>query len=95
MAVIVKSYAGNEGKIVRCVRFIGVVYWKATGPVDAWELDVMLPSMEGPLANKIADMWLRPIRDADGEDETLTWKCGKAPKVEPVTQPETMSWWPT
>ena len=75
LAVIVRSYAGNEGKIVQCLRFvpnwirIGADGWECCGP--AWEVDRTLPKMTGWRSNIIADSQLRPLRDNDGEDEML------------------------
>lgn len=74
LAVIVKSYAGNEGKIVRCIDFIGDVHGPHNIIVPTWRIDRRLPHCEGGLDNRVGDFQLRPIRDADGQDETLTWK---------------------
>jgi len=63
LAVI--SYPGNsyDGYIVRCVQFVG-------GEHNYWRIDRLLPEQAQPW---IADCILRPIRDQDGEDQTLTW----------------------
>ena len=78
-------------------RFVTVthIYYGSLPDRPEW---CFAPDVYWPAGNQqltFFDDRLRPIRDTDGEDETLTWKCGKAPKVEPVTQPETMSWWPS
>lgn len=53
------------GKIVRCKESFYSTRYKCA----AWIVDVDLGgNFEG-----IADKHLRPIRDSDGEDETLTW----------------------
>jgi len=36
----------------------------------------------------LPDSALRPIRPTNGEDETLSWKCGKPPAIEPVAHPK-------
>lgn len=72
LAIVVKSYAGNEGKIVRCVRYIGVVDgWRGD---DYWVVDSILTTNTGLHGPYAPDSFLRPIRDQDGPDETLTWK---------------------
>lgn len=73
LAVVVRSYAGNEGKIVRCVRYAGLVNWRHSGRLPTWEIDQDLPGFGGHMSPFIADSQLRPIRDNDGEDETLAW----------------------
>lgn len=77
LAIIVKSWAGNEGKIVRCL-FIdaersgyetlapgGIVH----PPEPIWIIDQEIPGFDGSLSNYIADSQLRPIRDP-GDDAT-------------------------
>lgn len=78
LAVMVYSTCGNEGKIVRCEVYIGDVL--ALWPdgtertlVDAWRLDQPVRGFDGRFTNLTPDAWLRPIRDNDGEDETLQW----------------------
>ena len=71
LAIIVKSVAGNEGKIVRCIRYVGIVEYNDGGNDPSWEVDIMLKKLDG-LSNKIiADWQLLPIRDSDKEDEML------------------------
>lgn len=87
LAIIVKSYAGNEGKVVRCVEYLGEVGWLSvfTGQIEyvpTWGIDVPLPGVEGadwPIP-AIADYQLRPLRPDEGDDETLSW-VGKPKKV--------------
>jgi hypothetical protein len=78
MAMIIRSVANNEGKIVCCVSFRGnitegVIF---TGP--RWNIDPPLPSLAGTMINHIADANLRPIRYGDGEDEMIRM-AGKPP----------------
>lgn len=69
LAVIVRSAAGNEGRIVQCLDFVGVGdgYYD-----DSWLIDREIAGTFEPL-RFISDSKLRPLRDNDGEDETLTW----------------------
>ena len=75
LAIIVRSWAGNEGKIVRCVKFIPLVVWiNPDGSADrepGWIADVTTINCAGMPGNKFMDSQLRPIRDQDGEDEML------------------------
>lgn len=84
LAVIVRSHAGNEGKIVRCVRFVGTYTFLTANnathtATDVWALDRRLVGCNGAYGGYIEDKCLRPIRDQPGADESLTW----APKREP------------
>ncbi len=78
LAVIVKSFAGNEGKIVRCVRLLLNV--KQINPEmgihysPAWEIESEVTGYLGDVHSVVGDFQLRPIRDSDGQDETLTWQ---------------------
>ena len=83
LAVIVRSRAGLEGTIVKCVRLHssethdlnGVRMAHNLGP--RWLIDAPLKSQyedgEPVMIQTIADANLRPIRDNPGQDETLTW----------------------
>ena len=80
LAIMVKSLAGNEGKIVRCVRMLGMVrkydnYGVVTCVPDVWEIDQQVPSVGQIPTSRVRDAWLRPIRPQpdDAQDETLTW----------------------
>lgn len=75
LAVIVRSASGNEGKIVRCVKFAGVVRFYPYGKYPSWEVDPPVPSIFTGTTDCIPDAELRPIRDpgADAKDETLHW----------------------
>lgn len=71
LAVIVRSFAGNHGRIVRCVEYIGVLGWRYDGYVPTWRIDRELVTEGGTRSAEIPDWQLRPIRDNDGEDEIL------------------------
>lgn len=82
LAIIVRSGAGNEGKIVTCVRFRGEGNKReADGTIQRvaalWEVDQWLPSnaADGSRTNIVRDAWMRPIRRPpdDCKDETLQW----------------------
>jgi len=70
LAVIVNvsnpKHAYLIGRIVKCIS--PVVSWDG---IAGWSVD--LPST-WPFALGVADKNLRPIRDSDGQDETLTWQ---------------------
>ena len=84
LAVVVRSMAGNEGRLVSCIRLartdelIAFNVRMDCGP--AWVIGEKLMSSSGGLIPIAIDAWLRPIRDQDGEDETLTW-AGKPNEV--------------
>jgi hypothetical protein len=73
LAVIVKSAAGNEGKIVRVVKFVGQAPSNHVPYNDMWEIDRKLPTNKGNLIDQISDSMLRPIQDSDLDDEALDW----------------------
>lgn len=86
LAVIVRSRVGNAGRIVRCVEYAGEFRYLMYGVLEpercaSWRIDPPIPAYDGTLTDLIKDSALRPIRDNDGEDQTLTW----APKHEGVT----------
>lgn len=83
LAVIVKSWAGNEGKIVRCLR---INEWRSrqpsrlsTGeifpPEPTWDIDRVITAQDGSAVAYADDSQLRPLRDPgdDATDETLEW----------------------
>lgn len=70
-AIFVKSFAGNEGKIVRCVEFLGELKFKQSGKKFAWRIDRNLPNEAGGVTDIAMDSALRPLRDSDGQDEML------------------------
>lgn len=83
LAVIVRSVVRPEavGAVVRCVAFMPAPDGRA-----AWLID---RSLGGPIVTEMGlhqgDWWvdanMRPIRDNDGEDETLSW-AGKPQHIE-------------
>ena len=70
LAIIVSSKAGNEGRIVRCLEFIGEV--RGLEGRDRWRIDQAIKS-EYTATFTANDSQLRPIRDQPGDDETLSW----------------------
>jgi hypothetical protein len=79
LAIVVYSDAGNEGKIVRCLKLLGIKRWVDQRGVvfddPTWEIDTALPDWLGTKTNSIMDSRLRPIRRPpdDAKDETLSW----------------------
>lgn len=70
LAVIVKSGAGNEGKVVRCLEFLGDIDGFEIG--GRWRIDQTVWTRFGELVSHVADRQLKPLRNTDGEDEMLT-----------------------
>jgi hypothetical protein len=71
LAVIVVSRAGNEGRIVRCVSYVGhLAGWIGD---DRWLVDADRPlqSMYGRPHFHARDCDLRPIRPGDISDEEV------------------------
>ena len=78
LAVIVQSFCGNEGKVVRCLRLskrsgAGLCPDGSVVPTPIWEIDAPIPAWDGSESPIAFDVQLRPLRDNDGDDETLTW----------------------
>ena len=71
LAIAIRSTAGNEGKIFQCLRFIGQIPDFIGN--DYWQIDRVLMSKHGYMVDVFRDSFIRPIRDQDGQDETLTW----------------------
>ena len=69
LAVVVRSTAGHEGKLLTCIRFIGA-YEDYLG-IDYWLVDRVLTSNCGEEHQVFRDIWLRPLRDSDAQDEIL------------------------
>ena len=82
LAVIVRSWAGNEGKIVRCVELVNSPDFEGLTFLDGprWLIDRPVPLRLGGTTKTVADSALKPIRPNDGKDETLTW-AGKPEQV--------------
>lgn len=84
MAIVVRSKAGNEGKICTCLKMYPAGYdgiREEFGPI--WEVDT---EMNGVWFNDslliigcktMPDMNLHPIRDNPGQDESLIWQPHK------------------
>lgn len=77
LGVIIKAELAKEhiGKIVTCVQveyFDGVPYWQIAERLD---------NEHGIPFWAVKDANLRPIRDSDGEDETLAWAGKPSPIV--------------
>jgi hypothetical protein len=69
LAVMVKSEAGNEGRIVRCLSLTHASYRKfGSGP--AWFTEPMLKNEDGKSLPTL-DVCLRPIRPGDISDEEV------------------------
>lgn len=76
LAIIVRSEAGNAGKIVRCLESSLQTFWSIDGSIKtdvAWLVDRDLAGWNGKVDRLIRDSQLRPIRDPgdDAVDETL------------------------
>lgn len=75
LAIVVKSFAGNEGKIVRCIRLRGekpcTMPGRAATPVLSWEIDRPLVGWDGSIGETIPDWQLRPLRGDVGSDERI------------------------
>ena len=86
LAIFVKSAAGNEGKIVRCVRLASqadlnsVRFIDTEGPV--WVIDRLLLDNRGRHVALAKDESLRPIRDpGDDAVDEMVQKLGKPEEV--------------
>ena len=75
LAVIVRSRAGNEGKIVRCIRLATASekFYFVSGTY--WLVDRELSTVFGRLASIARDDWMRPIRPQDdgAQDESKAY----------------------
>ena len=71
LAVIVRSAAGNEGRIVRCVSFRGYVTEGVIYGGARWNVEPAVPRSDGGTIDHLADDNLRPLRNTRGEDEIL------------------------
>ncbi len=71
LAITVKSFAGNEGKICTVLKWIGEVPGYCGR--DWWETDVYFKTILGDLVKMTRDSFVRPIRPDSYEDETLQW----------------------
>lgn len=75
LAVVVRSGAGNEGRVLTCLRLASRAECKAEGfgwwAGAVWVTDAALACTYGPTTRLYPDSRLRPLRDGDGEDEVL------------------------
>lgn len=80
LAVMVKSGAGNEGRILTCIRFIGRV--SGYEGSDYWEVDKALTSKFGDKTRIARDSQLRPIRpQSDDATDEMVLIAGKPQEV--------------
>lgn len=88
LAVIVRSEAGNEGKVVTCIRLSAEDVWiDRSGRyyrAATWVVDRKLVGADGISSRRIEDALLLPIRDSDGTDEML--RIAGLPKRDEVAQ---------
>lgn len=70
LAVIVKSMYGNEGKIVTCVKYLGVVNFADRPASTAWEISPRIPTRKGRTTNTVEAISLRPIRPDESPEES-------------------------
>lgn len=74
LAIVVRSAAGNLGKVVRCIRLATeaekheLCFFQREA---MWFTDTPMTSTWGCVDTLMFDAYLRPIRDSDGEDEML------------------------
>ena len=79
LAIVVRSCAGNEGKIVTYVRYMGYGYVNLNNVFitdgipgwneHVWEIDRLLPDKTGKIGNFAYDSQLRPLRGNLTDDE--------------------------
>lgn len=73
LAVIVRSFSGNDGVLVTCLSCSVRIsaYPDGDRRVPVWRVDRQLMDYMGRFDNYVPDDQLRPIRDSDGADEML------------------------
>ena len=80
LAIVVRSVAGNEGKIVRCLKLEPAGFdYNDIDDGAIWVIDRSLNWIDERTGRtgqspSCPDINLRPIRDNPGPDETLTWE---------------------
>ena len=74
VALILRSLAGNEGRVVQCLRLATTAEvrkdkmpWRGS----VWVTDTLFRVTYGRPTCLYQDAWMRPLRDSDGEDEML------------------------
>lgn len=74
LCVIVRSFAGNEGKVVQCIRLAteGEVLDERfnDGGEPVWQVDRRLSATYGPPVNLARESFLRPITPPPSADTT-------------------------
>lgn len=92
LAVIVRSAAGNEGRIVEVMDsdVRGLPGSESWMPAPLWRVRSLGHPLPSDLGNSwsvfaFPDVWLRPIRNPgdDAQDETLAWKPVPLPAIQP------------
>lgn len=78
LAVLVKSFVNNEGRIFRCIRLASEREVKANCfwvYPNAWVIDTPLLTNTGNFVAMAYDQHMRPIRDPgeDAQDESHAW----------------------
>lgn len=74
LAIVVRSYAGNEGKIVQCLELLRVDYdhyGKFEDDVPSWRIDRPLANALGQFSYIIPDNQLRPLNPPGPEEDVL------------------------
>ena len=93
-AVVVRSYAGNYGHFVTCVRlatkedFLAMGYGPASSP--AWITNETLRNSAGRFCCYVYDDQIRPIRDQPGNEEFVVKARKTLPRPIPVPGPVTI-----
>lgn len=90
LAVVVRSYAGNEGRVVTCVKLYPAGAFQIPerfGPI--WDIGEAVPRIDlitGKLfpskLKGMPDSFLRPLRGDLSEDDADLFVSSPAPKVE-------------
>lgn len=83
LAVFVRSYCGNEGKIVRCIRLVDWPPRYGYESVESvWETDRPVRDTWGETTFMALDSYLRPIRpQPDDAVDEMVQKLGKPEEV--------------
>ena len=79
LAIMVKSWGGNEGRIVRCVRLADPHEWDGAYGGPRWVVDRPVPDN----FLTVPDDFLRPLRGDVQHDEAL-WQASDPVRVRQV-----------
>lgn len=88
-SIITKSYAGNEGKIVTCIRLatedevIRAWFTDTEGPV--WVVDTLLSAVIGDGEYLAIDACMTPLQDLDEPEQQVQELYAPSPKKETLT----------